>query len=86
MTTSGSEKAPRSSREVRMPKPGRISFTPKFYESDCQGRFSSLLIAVLSSPLQSALPDRKRTIVSAYGWAEQSFALASSSVFSVDPH
>src|SRR6185436_4743797 len=26
------------------PKAGRASFTPKFYESDGQGRFSSLLI------------------------------------------
>ncbi|HMJ87590.1 MAG TPA: RHS repeat-associated core domain-containing protein [Vicinamibacterales bacterium] len=34
-----------------------------FYESDCQGRFSSLLIAF--SPLQSAVPDRRRMTVSA---------------------
>src|SRR5687767_7589458 len=57
-----------------------------FYESDCQGRFSSLLIAFSSFPLQSALPDRKRTIVSAYGRAAQSFPLDSSPVFSIDPH
>ena len=45
-----------------------------------------MLIAFSFSTLQSALPERKMTIVSAYGWAEQSFALDSSSVFSIDQH
>src|SRR5688572_31344596 len=54
----------------RGPWPRRLAIEP-FYESDCQGRFSSLLIAFSSFPLQSALPDRKRTIVSAYGRSEE---------------
>jgi hypothetical protein len=55
-----------------------------FYESDCQGRSSSLLIAFSSSPLQSAPSHSAQASVSAYGRAEQSFALDSSSVLSVD--
>jgi hypothetical protein len=53
---------------------------PAFYESDCQGRFSSSLIAFRFFPLQSALTDRFATIVRTRGWAEQSFASDSSSV------
>jgi hypothetical protein len=51
-----------------------------FYESDCQGRFSSLLIAFRSSPWQSAPTDRNAAIVRTRGWAEQSYAADSSSV------
>jgi hypothetical protein len=56
----------------------------KFYESDCQGRFFSLLIAFRLSPLQSAPSDPKRTSVSASGWAVQSSVSDSSSVLSID--
>lgn len=56
-----------------------------FYESDWQGRFFSLLIAFSSSLLQSAPSYPTSTSVSASERAEQSFALDSSSVFSVDP-
>jgi hypothetical protein len=52
-----------------------------FYESDCQGQGSSLLIVF---PWQSAPSDLKTTIESAFGVAEQSFALDSWSMFSVD--
>ncbi|MDP9195115.1 MAG: hypothetical protein M3P06_25745, partial [Acidobacteriota bacterium] len=38
-----------------------------FYESDCQGQFSSLLIAFRSSPLQSAPTDRNAAIVRTRG-------------------
>ena len=41
-----------------------------FYESDCQGQFSSLLIAFSSSPLQSAPSVRSGTNESASGLAE----------------
>lgn len=51
-----------------------------FYESDCQGQISSLLIAFRSSPLQSAPTDRNAAIVRTRGWAEQSYAADSSSV------
>src|SRR6188474_1235809 len=51
-----------------------------FYESDCQGQFSSLLIAFRSCPLQSAPTDRNAGIVRTRGWAEQSYAADSSSV------
>src|SRR5437870_3531774 len=49
----------------------------EFYESDCQGRFSSLLIAFSSLPVQSALSVPMGTIASASGWAEQSFSAGS---------
>jgi len=52
----------------------------KFYESDCQGRFSPSLIAFRFSPLQSAPTDRFATIVRTRGWAEQPYASDSSSV------
>ena len=45
-----------------------------FYESDCQGRNSSLLIAFSSSPLQSAPFDLNEMNANASGWAEQSFS------------
>jgi len=51
-----------------------------FYESDCQGRFSSLLKAFRSYPLQSVSSDRNAAIVRTRGWAEQSYAADSSSV------
>ncbi len=58
--------------------------TPRtFYESDCQGRFSSSLIAFSSSPLQSAPSDSKPRSASAWGWAVQSRAADSSSVLSI---
>ncbi len=56
-----------------------VSLDP-FYKSDCQGRFSSLLIAFSSSPLQSALTLHVRMIANAYGWTEQSCVADSSSV------
>jgi hypothetical protein len=56
--------------------------TRVFYESDCQGQGSSLLIVF---PWQSVPSDSKPTIESASGVAEQSFALDSSLMFSVDP-
>src|SRR5436190_24264774 len=62
--------------------PGR---TLEFYESDCQGQFSSLLIAFSYFPLQSAPSDPKRTIADASGWAVQSSVANSCSVFSIDP-
>src|SRR6185436_6705203 len=62
-----------------------ISVRPEFYESDCQGRFSSSLIAFRCFPLQSAPSDPKRTIVNASGWAVQSSVADSCSVFSIDP-
>ena len=62
----------------------RVRFTrltgDPFYESDCQGRFFSLLKAFRSYPLQSALTDRNAVIVRTRGWAEQSYAADSSSV------
>src|SRR5438105_15428514 len=51
-----------------------------FYESDCQGQFSPLLIAFSSFLLQSAPTDRNAAIVRTRGWAEQSCAADSSSV------
>src|SRR5205823_9247333 len=51
-----------------------------FYESDCQGRVSSLLIAFSSFPLQSAPSDSRTTNGGASGWAEKSFSAGSSSV------
>ena len=56
-----------------------------FYESDCQGRFSSLLIAFLVFPLQSAPSVPMGRIASARGWAEQSYAADSSSMLSRGP-
>jgi len=53
----------------------------EFYESDCQGRTSSSLIAFRLFPLQSAPTDRFATIVSTRGWAVQSFASDSSCCF-----
>ena len=44
----------------------------RFYESDCQGQFSSLLIAFSSSLLQSAHSDPKWTTRDGYGWTVQS--------------
>jgi hypothetical protein len=55
-----------------------------FYESDCQGQFSSLLIAFFF-PLQSAPSDLKGMDESVSGAGGQSFAWQSSSVFSIDP-
>jgi hypothetical protein len=49
----------------------------RVYESDCQGRFSSLLIAFSSFPWQSAPSVPMGTIASASGWAEQSFSAGS---------
>ena len=51
-----------------------------FYESDCQGRFSSLLIAFRLASWQSVPSELVATIVSAYGWAEQSCVSDSCSV------
>jgi hypothetical protein len=62
--------------------PAHLDRASSFYESDCQGQFSSLLIAFSSSPLQSAPSVPKRTIESASGWADQSFAAEPSSVSS----
>ncbi len=50
-----------------------------FYESDCQGRFFSLLIAFRLLSLQSAPTDQTATIARQRGWAEQSYAADSSS-------
>jgi len=51
--------------------------TPKFYESDCQGRSSPSLIAFLFSPLQSAPSALERKTCGFCGWAEQSCAVDS---------
>jgi hypothetical protein len=56
-----------------------------FYESDCQGQFSSLLIAFSFFPLQSAPSDLEEMGESVSGAGGQSFAWQSSSVFSIDP-
>ncbi|MDP9193878.1 MAG: hypothetical protein M3P06_19465, partial [Acidobacteriota bacterium] len=45
----------------------RTPWCTAFYESDCQGQFSSLLIAFRSSPLQSAPTDRNAAIVRTRG-------------------
>src|ERR1051325_6595402 len=54
----------------------------RFYESDCQGQFSSLLIAFSSFLLQSAHSDPQRTTRDVYGWAVQSCVADSRSLFS----
>jgi hypothetical protein len=64
-------------------KAGRAGLSEKFYESDCQGRFSSLLIAFSSAPSQSAHSDLRGTSASARGWAVQSYASDSSSMLSI---
>jgi hypothetical protein len=68
---------------VRTPLPAAVEeavlhATRSFYESDCQGRFSSLLIAFSSSPLQSAPSDPMGTNRGASGWAEESADAADS--------
>src|SRR5438045_717611 len=60
-----------------------VGLSDEFYESDCQGQFSSLLIAFSSSPWQSAHSDLKRTTASAREWAVQSYASDSSSMPSI---
>jgi hypothetical protein len=56
-----------------------------FYESDCQGRFFSLLIAFRCSSLQSAPSEVEKMNESAEGWAEQSFSAGSCLVLSIGP-
>jgi len=58
----------------------RIRCSDLFYESDCQGQFSSSLIAFRHpSPLQSASSWSKPTAAWLHGWAEQSYAAFASS-------
>jgi len=75
----------REARKRRASERPRAGCCEEFYESDCQGRVSSLLIAFWFLPLQSALSDPARTIVSACGWAVQSSVSDSSPAFSIDP-
>ena len=77
--------APDEPRKRRADERHVVGCCEEFYESDCQGRFSSLLVAFSSFPLQSAPSVRSGTIVSASGWAEQSFSAGSCSVPSIDP-
>lgn len=56
-----------------------VDCSARFYESDCQGRFSSSLIA-FRSPQQSAPTVPRATRVRWNGWAEQSYASDASSM------